>query len=83
MRPHWTRFLLALVPALLLGTGCSGINASHSVSPLDFLIPGGGGLMRSFLYVPPYTVPGVVQVDALIAPVASVPIVSPPVASAN
>jgi hypothetical protein len=23
-----------------LGTGCSGINASHSVSPATFLIPG-------------------------------------------
>jgi hypothetical protein len=25
---------------LLLVCGCSGINASHSVSPLDFLLPG-------------------------------------------
>jgi hypothetical protein len=28
--------------------GCSGINASHSVSPIDFLLPGAG----HFLYVP-------------------------------
>src|SRR5258708_38431091 len=32
--------LLACVIAGLLGNGCSGINASHSVSPLDFLLPG-------------------------------------------
>jgi len=41
--------------AALLGltAGCSGIHAGKSVSPLDFLIPGGGGLMRGLLYVPP------------------------------
>jgi hypothetical protein len=38
---------------LVLTAGCSGINASKSVSPLDFLIPGGGGLMRGLLYAPP------------------------------
>jgi hypothetical protein len=27
--------------AVILGSGCSGINASRSFSPLDFLIPGG------------------------------------------
>jgi len=42
---------------LLLGSGCGGVNASRSVSPLDFLIPGGGGLMRGLLYVPPAAVP--------------------------
>ena len=25
---------------LLLGVGCSGINATKSISPLDFLLPG-------------------------------------------
>jgi hypothetical protein len=37
------RKLLPLGMVLLLaalGTGCSGINASHSVSPATFLIPG-------------------------------------------
>jgi hypothetical protein len=38
---------------VLLGAGCSGIHASKSVSPIDFLIPGGGGLFRHLLYVPP------------------------------
>jgi hypothetical protein len=42
---------------MALSAGCSGINASHSVSPIDFLIPGGGGLMRGFLYVPPASLP--------------------------
>jgi hypothetical protein len=31
--------MLCIVLALLTG-GCSGINASKSISPLDFLIPG-------------------------------------------
>jgi hypothetical protein len=32
---------LAIAAAgLLLGAGCSGINASKSISPLDFLLPG-------------------------------------------
>jgi hypothetical protein len=32
---------LLLLPALVaMGTGCSGINASQSVSPATFLIPG-------------------------------------------
>jgi hypothetical protein len=44
-----------MMVAALVGftAGCSGINASKSVSPLDFLIPGGGGLMRGLLFVPP------------------------------
>ncbi len=25
---------------IILGAGCSGINASRSVSPLDFILPG-------------------------------------------
>lgn len=37
----------------LLVAGCSGVHASKSVSPIDFLIPGGGGLWRGLLYVPP------------------------------
>jgi len=32
-------FLLAVLAAVLTA-GCSGINASKSVSPLDFLLPG-------------------------------------------
>ena len=34
--------LISIIAAalLLVCTGCSGINASKSVSPLDFLLPG-------------------------------------------
>ncbi len=35
-----TRFFLLIVLVPVLGTGCSGINASKSVSPLDFILPG-------------------------------------------
>ena len=34
------------VALALISAGCSGINASKSVSPLDFLIPGGGGFLK-------------------------------------
>jgi len=34
-----------MIPAaLLFGAGCSGINATKSISPLDFLLP---GIMRA------------------------------------
>jgi hypothetical protein len=45
--------LLGCAALSLLAVGCSGINASKSVSPLDFLIPGGGSLWKGLLYVPP------------------------------
>ncbi len=31
---------MAMLPVLLFGAGCSGIHAQHSVSPLDFFMPG-------------------------------------------
>jgi hypothetical protein len=37
---------------LLLGAGCSGVNASHSVSPIDFLLPGASQLFH-LQYTPP------------------------------
>jgi hypothetical protein len=41
MRFSWKRLLLAILPALALGTvGCSGIRTSHSISPATFLLPG-------------------------------------------
>jgi len=39
--------------ALIFCFGCSGINASHSVSPIDFLLPGMGG----FGSLPPESCP--------------------------
>jgi len=41
---------------LLLGTGCSGINASKSVSPIDFLLPGSSFFHMQ--YTPPQIAPG-------------------------
>ena len=51
---------LALLPVagLVLG-GCGGINASRTVSPLDFLIPGMGGFIKTD---PPQTNPPVVLI---------------------
>lgn len=31
---------ILLTAAVMIGSGCSGINASRSFSPLDFLLPG-------------------------------------------
>jgi hypothetical protein len=41
VRLNWNLFWLAMLTFVaLLGTGCSGINASGSVSPASFFIPG-------------------------------------------
>ncbi len=32
-----------------MAAGCGGINASKTVTPLDFLLPGAGGLLRGGL----------------------------------
>ena len=53
MKFNWNLGWLATLPLLLLAGGCSGINASHSVSPLDFFMPGIGG----FMYTPPGAAP--------------------------
>jgi hypothetical protein len=40
--------LFALLAAMALsGAGCSGINTSQSVSPLDFLLPGFGHFIKA------------------------------------
>jgi hypothetical protein len=45
---NWNFLGLAMVLALVLaGTGCSGINASQSVSPLDFFLPGAGHFLKA------------------------------------
>ena len=36
-----------LAAIALLAAGCSGINASKSVSPLDFFLPGAGSFMKA------------------------------------
>jgi hypothetical protein len=41
VRLHWKNLWFAIYPALLLlVAGCSGINASHSISPASFFLPG-------------------------------------------
>ena len=39
-------YCLMLAALSFLGTGCGGLHASHSVSPLDFLLPGAGHLLH-------------------------------------
>jgi hypothetical protein len=40
LKTAWPRFAGGVILALLVNCGCSGINASKSVSPIDFLLPG-------------------------------------------
>ena len=41
VRLNWKLLRLTLAAVLpLVGTGCGGVNASHSVSPASFLLPG-------------------------------------------
>src|SRR6476660_7980701 len=48
VKVSWPKLRLAvcLVALTLAGVGCSGINATQSVSPLDFLLPGAGKLLH-------------------------------------
>jgi hypothetical protein len=39
-RLTWTRFGWLLTLIVAINCGCSGINASKAISPLDFLLPG-------------------------------------------
>lgn len=41
VRLNWKFLWLGLgALSVMLGAGCSGVNASHSVSPASFLLPG-------------------------------------------
>jgi hypothetical protein len=41
VKRNWKLFQLAgIVAVTTLGAGCSGIHASKSISPLDFILPG-------------------------------------------
>ena len=48
-RPLWL-CAAALLPVLL--SGCGGLHATGSVSPIDFLLPGAGKLLRVEKAVP-------------------------------
>jgi hypothetical protein len=40
--------LLAMLAACaLFGAGCSGVNTSQSVSPIDFFLPGAGHFLKA------------------------------------
>jgi hypothetical protein len=41
LNPKHIWLLLLVLGGLLPGTGCGGLSATKSVSPLDFFIPGG------------------------------------------
>jgi len=41
-----SRGLLGMALLALVGTGCGGLHARGSVSPLDFLLPGAGHLLH-------------------------------------
>jgi hypothetical protein len=41
------RHSMSLLALLLLMTGCGGFSASKSISPIDFLLPGAGGLIKA------------------------------------
>src|SRR5689334_17803159 len=47
VRTGWPKLRAGICLAVLAGcAGCSGINATQSVSPLDFLLPGAGKLLH-------------------------------------
>jgi hypothetical protein len=59
VRLNWKILRLTLSGGfLVLTAGCSGINASKSVSPLDFLLPGAGHFMHMQNTPPSQAVPG-------------------------
>ena len=48
VRLNWKFLWLTLLAALpLAGAGCSGINASQSVSPIDFFLPGAAHFLKA------------------------------------
>ena len=55
---------------LIFVAGCGGVHATKSVSPLDFLVPGGGGLLRHLLYNPPPAPPGLTNSNVAALPAA-------------
>jgi len=48
VRLNWKLLPLAMLAAIgLFAAGCSGINSSQSVSPLDFFLPGAGHFLKA------------------------------------
>jgi hypothetical protein len=55
---------LALLAVAILGSGCGGVNASGSVSPATFLLP---GLMQNTPSKEPLTEPAAAEPNTILA----------------
>jgi hypothetical protein len=65
---NWKIVRVAACGSLLsLVAGCSGINSTQSVSPLDFLLPGAGHFLH-MQNTPPQPVPGTNNTLAALQP---------------
>jgi hypothetical protein len=62
LKPAW---LLSLAAIVLIGTGCSGISTTHSVSPATFLLPGFFGQTPPAPAVSPAPLPAAESVQTL------------------
>jgi hypothetical protein len=62
LKPAW---LLSLAAIVLIGTGCSGINTTHSVSPATFLLPGFFGQAPPTPAASPAPVPAAESIQTL------------------
>jgi len=69
VRVNWHSLLLAIIPVfvLVLGAGCSGINATGSVSPATFFLPGLGQQARPEPVQPADPVPALSETPSLVA----------------
>jgi len=71
VRLNWKIVRLTVGGGLLVLTaGCSGIHASKSISPLDFLLPGAGHFLH-MQNTPPQPVPGTNNTFAALQPLTS------------
>jgi hypothetical protein len=67
---NWKTVRLTIGSGLLvLSAGCSGINASKSISPIDFLLPGAGHFMH--MENTPQPLPGTNNTFAALQPLTS------------
>jgi hypothetical protein len=62
LKPAW---LLSVAAVVLIGTGCSGISTSQSVSPATFLLPGFFGQTPPTPAVSPAPLPAAESVQTL------------------
>jgi hypothetical protein len=71
VRLKWKIVQQAACGSVLLAlVGCSGINSTQSVSPLDFLLPGAGHFLHN-QDTPPQIAPGTNNTFAALQPLTS------------